>query len=475
MLRLKTKDVTTAAIACLFSILLSACTDYQAEFEDSFGALEYASDMGESSSSGNDDLSSSSVPASSDAEPISSGATPAEPSSSSADSLSSGAAPTSSSGEPSSSAAESSSSEESSSSADADCYGMLYHSQSQFCDSTSHAIYNKCGGRQYDPTKYYCSQNPDYSNPIQELWTCKLGDESSVLYNPETQYCDKSSGAEEKDLCGDKYINPNKEYCYKNGNSEVKVDTLRLCGTDLYNPLTQFCQGTAIGNRLICSKDGNADPLDIDIRYNSAETDGHYGEFCDGRDYQVYKYQKIGSQVWMTKNLNYAYLKPARQYEDSSSYCYKGEPENCAKYGRLYTWYAAMDSANVTNRNICPEGWHLPDQAEWWQLIGFVEEDGGEYAGILLKSTTDDWGYVGAGPRGKGTDRYGFTGLPAGSMSKKGTWETMGISAYFWSSTQAAGFIDEAFRVVLNHNGDAADTGSSDKKNAFSIRCVKND
>ena len=44
-------SVATAAIACLLFILFSACTDYQDEFEDAFGDLEYAEETDDSSSS----------------------------------------------------------------------------------------------------------------------------------------------------------------------------------------------------------------------------------------------------------------------------------------------------------------------------------------------------------------------------------------------------------------------------------------
>jgi hypothetical protein len=33
-------------------------------------------------------------------------------------------------------------------------------------------------------------------------------------------------------------------------------------------------------------------------------------------------------------------------------------------YGRLYTWYAVVDT-----RNLCPEGWHIPTDTEWSTLV----------------------------------------------------------------------------------------------------------
>ena len=124
-----------------------------------------------------------------------------------------------------------------------------------------------------------------------------------------------------------------------------------------------------------------------------------YGTLTDDRDGQTYKTVKIGEQWWMAENLNYAYTgvffkyvlstdSNLVYYSDSTSWCYDNDAANCAKYGRLYTWAAAMDSAgiipgNTANgcgyreicnlghvkvRGVCPEGWHLPDFTEWEAL-----------------------------------------------------------------------------------------------------------
>lgn len=108
--------------------------------------------------------------------------------------------------------------------------------------------------------------------------------------------------------------------------------------------------------------------------------------FKDDRDGQTYKIVKIGDQVWMAENLN---------YETPASSCYNDSVEYCEKYGRLYTWAVAMDSAGTwsTNgkgcgygrtcrvasagsatlvRGVCPDGWHLPTQAEWDTLFTAV-------------------------------------------------------------------------------------------------------
>ena len=217
--------------------------------------------------------------------------------------------------------------------------------------------------------------------------------------------------------------------------------------------------------------------------------DCNYGTLTDTRDGQTYKTVTIGDQVWMAENLNYAYTGVPYNYSgntsDSTSWCYKNEPENCAKYGRLYTWAAAMDSVGTwttngkgcgygsecsptgTIRGICPEGWHLPDTTEWNTLFSAV---GGSFtAGTALKSTSG-WNEY-EGESGNGTDSFGFSALPAGYRYNGGDYDNEGYDAYFWSSTEYNS--NYAYYMLLYYNYDYAALYDGNKNYGFSVRCLK--
>ena len=208
-----------------------------------------------------------------------------------------------------------------------------------------------------------------------------------------------------------------------------------------------------------------------------------YGELTDARDGQVYKTVQIGEQVWMAENLNYAYNKGT-----AKSYCYNNSADSCAKYGRLYLWSAAMDSAAVFGdvgkgcgygstceagsattevRGVCPEGWHLPSKAEFETLFAAV--GGWDVAGKALKSTsgwTDD---------GNGTDSYGFSALPAGIRDTSGDFYSAGYYAGFWSATEDNS--DNAYHMGLFYPRDDAYLSSYYsyyKYSGFSVRCLRN-
>ena len=206
----------------------------------------------------------------------------------------------------------------------------------------------------------------------------------------------------------------------------------------------------------------------------------------DLRDGKTYKTVTIGRQIWMAENLNYAYTdvfyKRDNYTSDSTSWCYDNDPANCAKYGRLYTWAAAMDSLGKWSKNgkkcgyiascsptypvrgICPKGWHLPSKQEFGTLITAVGDSSTN--GTVLKST-DGWSN-----HGNGTDAFGFSALPAGARSD-GHYVRRGSYAYFWSSNDTKGISHDAYRMYLYCGEDIAGLIYDNKNHGASVRCVK--
>ena len=216
------------------------------------------------------------------------------------------------------------------------------------------------------------------------------------------------------------------------------------------------------------------------------------GWMVDSRDKQLYRTVTIGNQTWMAENLNYAYtgvpFDNGSYTSDSTSWCYDNVPANCAKYGRLYTWAAAMDSVGTWSANgkgcgygkecsatspvrgVCPKGWHLPSHDEWKALIVAVDGSITEYtssntAGTKLKSAT------GWSSSGNGTDTFGFSALPAGHRYDDGVYDYEGSFAFFWSSTEDSS--NRAYFMYLNYNNDFANLYDYGKYYGFSVRCLK--
>ena len=212
------------------------------------------------------------------------------------------------------------------------------------------------------------------------------------------------------------------------------------------------------------------------------EDNCEYGTVLDDRDGQTYKTVKIGDQWWMAENLNYAdSVKTPSLLK--RNWCYNNESDSCSKYGRLYTWAAAIDSVALATdadnpqdcgygktcklpekvQGICPEGWHLPTQSEWYTLFKAV--DGQSNAGTVLKSQT------GWNDNGNGTDAFGFSALPAGHRYNEDNFIYVGSSDDFWSATKFQ--TDDAYSMYLGSSLVIAGLSYTHVYFGYSVRCVK--
>ena len=178
--------------------------------------------------------------------------------------------------------------------------------------------------------------------------------------------------------------------------------------------------------------------------------------FTDPRDGQSYDIVKIGGLTWFVENLNFA---------TEGSVCPEGDSRKCSEYGRLYTW----DDA----RTSCPEGWKLPDSADFAAL---VEQAGSAAeAGEKLKSTS------GWFKKGNGSDALGFNALPAGYRGAVyegeggalagGTYDGIGGYAYFWSAATTPD--DLAYYLFLDFSSKATSMNAFPKGDYRSVRCIK--
>ncbi|MDR0305451.1 MAG: fibrobacter succinogenes major paralogous domain-containing protein [Chitinispirillales bacterium] len=173
-----------------------------------------------------------------------------------------------------------------------------------------------------------------------------------------------------------------------------------------------------------------------------------YGSFTDSRDGKSYKTVTIGGKIWMAENLN---------YQTDSSWCYANADSNCTKYGRLYTWSAALTA--------CPSGWHLPADAEWTALTDAV--GGSPIAGIKLKSVSGWRYYSGI----ISTDEYGFSALPGGYRFNGGDFFYIGRYGGWWTAT-----VDDAsyayYRGVFYYF-EGVGRNSYYRSGGFSARCLR--
>lgn len=223
---------------------------------------------------------------------------------------------------------------------------------------------------------------------------------------------------------------------------------------------------------------GNVDILDVVYLINFKYKDGP-APLCDkvtDNDGNVYQTVIIGTQVWMMENLRGTHYRNGDPIpivtdntewadlgtgETGGSCAYDNDVNNVATYGRLYNWYAVIDS-----RNIAPVGWHIPSEAEWQTLADYLGGDA--VAGGKMKEVgLTHWD----SPNTGATNESGFSGLPGGNRDDDGTYGNMGSHAWFWSSTEYDGYYKWNRSLYWNNSGATPSLGT--KRQGISVRCVQ--
>lgn len=202
---------------------------------------------------------------------------------------------------------------------------------------------------------------------------------------------------------------------------------------------------------------------------------------------------KIGNQIWTTQNLDVDCFtngdpifeaatieqwieagnagQPAWCINEKKATSSKGFPfysgrqpkkKSKIEVGKLYNWFAVNDP-----RGLAPEGWKIPSDDDWSELIEFL--GGKSIAGMKMKFTACWDEYYRDGE--SGTNESGFFGLPGGLRNPKGSFVCFGEDGFWWSSTELDK--EKAWRRDLTMENDFCYRSSFDKKNGYSIRCIK--
>ncbi|OQX72414.1 MAG: hypothetical protein B6D61_13770 [Bacteroidetes bacterium 4484_249] len=195
----------------------------------------------------------------------------------------------------------------------------------------------------------------------------------------------------------------------------------------------------------------------------------------DARDGQTYETVQIGGQCWMAENLTWLPSVSHSYYGSDTSpyyyvYSYQGTnvaeakaTDNFQNYGVLYNW--------PSSRMACPQGWHLPTDAQWALLIDFLGGD--DVAGGKMKSTRTApephprW----TSPNTGATNTSGFSGLPGGRRNANGTFNHVCYTGYWWSSTGLSP--TNTWVRTLDYSYAGAGRSGGGKDYGFSVRCLK--
>jgi uncharacterized protein (TIGR02145 family) len=195
----------------------------------------------------------------------------------------------------------------------------------------------------------------------------------------------------------------------------------------------------------------------------------------DSRDGKIYNTVLIGSQCWMQQNLNVGTLVTGTTTQGSScasiqKYCYNNSEPSCSANGGLYQWNQAMCGSTVAgSQGVCPVGWHIPTHDEFTVL---------ERTTCTSGSCTTDFPYDTSTTGYRGTNEGttlknmsgSFKGVLSGYRDTDGSFNSLGVSALFWSSLRSG---TSAWSRNLASSNAGVIRNTTGKTYGFSVRCLK--
>ena len=214
-------------------------------------------------------------------------------------------------------------------------------------------------------------------------------------------------------------------------------------------------------------------------------------------DGNVYQTVQIGNQCWMKENLRTTHYANGTNIalgsSTSTTTAYRYYPgnnsTNVTTYGYLYNWAAVMNDAGSSAFNpsgvqgICPNGWHVPSDAEWTQLTDYVGSQSaylcGNDSSYITKALVATIGWnismvtCAAGNNLNVNNVTGFSALPAGYYHYNGNYSSFSNIADFWSSTENVE--DKSFYINFHYNFAYINRDNFSKSGGFSVRCLRND
>ncbi len=268
-----------------------------------------------------------------------------------------------------------------------------------------------------------------------------------------------------KGVCWGNFINPTTTNNYISTSNSTDKITLNITGLNEYTiyharSFVTNAYGTSYGEDIKFTTIGTS--ANKGIKFNTNLT---YGSITD-IDGNTYKTITIGNQTWMAENLRVTRFRngeaiPIKTINDTineSISIYQCEHLNPEVYGRMYSWYAATD-----NRNICPEGYHLPSEEEFNTLISYL---GGSTGSKMKEVGSTHWDLTNSA-----TNESGMTALPTGYLQSSPSFGYIGGSSNWWTSKTNKP--DSGLYFCLYSGQSSILKGNSNRNQALAIRCIK--
>lgn len=192
------------------------------------------------------------------------------------------------------------------------------------------------------------------------------------------------------------------------------------------------------------------------------------------RDGYEYKTVQIGGQCWMAENLKTKTTPSNDEIPSSGRKCIAegnvaGTEADCEAGYTLYGWSTAMNGSTTEGaQGICPDGWHIPTDGEWYTLESFLADPGQS-----CSPTRSITGCSTAGTKLKIGGSSSFNALLTGTSGTGPTnFDHRGTADWFMVSK----YVD-ALNAMRRNLGSGAGIGrdpSLSNQVLNAVRCIKN-
>lgn len=207
-------------------------------------------------------------------------------------------------------------------------------------------------------------------------------------------------------------------------------------------------------------------------------------ETATDEDGNAYELVQIGTQCWMKENMRVGSRVDVSSGAQSNNgsieyYCYNDQSSNCSSNhpnypdGGLYTWNEAMQYSTAEGaQGICPNGFHIPTDADWQTLEVYLHDAGQ----LCDPSRVSGASCRNAGAKLEVGGSSGFEANLSGMVMSESPANFSGreASPFYWSSTDSPS--SGQVRYILPASGLAGYVIKStfpSSSVSVSVRCIK--
>jgi len=225
------------------------------------------------------------------------------------------------------------------------------------------------------------------------------------------------------------------------------------------------------------------------IHYSSTSGCDYQGNFLDqdGNQNQYINYGDLDWNVSEVSVTTYRDGTPIPLIVDESewgsqstgAYCYvNNDPNN----NILYNYYAIIgkhdNDPNTPNKNLAPEGWRMPSDADWNNLTEFISNTDYVSDGNIAMAMASTSGWTNSSNSGapgfmqSENNSSCFNAHPNGTRGVGAGFNQQGETSEFWSTDELTHYINFAINTFINTNNNPGNGKSARFVRDFEDNCT---